>query len=52
MVRIKYEAPRVADLGSIAEHTFYRCPAGNAGASMPKNPENMELDKFGECSHS
>jgi len=50
---MKYEAPSVKDLGSIAEHTFYRCSIGNPDSNKPKNDQDLQgLDKFGECSHS
>jgi hypothetical protein len=49
-----YEAPKVVDYGSIAEHTFT-----NAGGLVPgvgpkgKNPNPLLVqDKFGEPSHS
>jgi hypothetical protein len=51
---MRFERPTVTDHGSIMEHTFYRCPSGTGtpGVDPPKNPEDMEFDKFGECSHS
>jgi len=47
-----FERPKVTDHGSIVEHTFYRCPSGNPGATIPKNTQDLLTDKFGECSHS
>ena len=53
---MKYEAPRVKDLGSIAEHTFtnagggtYTGP-GNSQAVPPKDSTECHLDNFGEWS--
>jgi hypothetical protein len=51
---VKYEKPVITDLGSISEHTFFRCPSGTGvddGETPPKNTADLELDKFGECSH-
>ena len=45
-----YERPTVTDHGSIADHTFFRCPTGNPDASMPKDFRDFPTDKFGECS--
>ena len=47
---MRYNAPLVVDYGSIAEHTFTRCPGGNSEADMPKDYQVCEHDKFGECS--
>jgi len=44
-MRIAYEAPKIADYGSIADHTFQTPGAGTKSATP------MELDKFGEFSH-
>lgn len=49
---MRYNAPLVVDYGSIAEHTFTRCPGGNSEADMPKDYQVCEHDKFGECSCS
>lgn len=54
---MKYEAPQITDLGSIAEHTFtnngggtYTGP-GNSQASPPKDTDDTcKLDKFAELS--
>lgn len=49
---MKYEAPRVLHLGSIAEHTFTNCSTGNPvpGAPGKDNRPLNTFDKFGECS--
>jgi len=47
---MRYEAPKVVDYGSIAEHTFTRCPGGDPNADMPKDFMVCEHDKHGECS--
>ena len=46
-----YEKPTIADLGSIADHTFNN---GNAwGLLKPKKPKKQKLhDKYDEPSHS
>ena len=46
---MKYQQPTITDHGSIAEHTFSRCPEGT-GTFPPKDTQSCELDKFGECS--
>ena len=51
MILIKYEKPTVTDRGSIAKHTFTRCPSGTGGAGdPPKDWQDFPPDKFGECS--
>ena len=46
-----YEKPSITDLGSIAEHTFYRCgEAGNPESPKPKDFRVFPVDKHGECS--
>jgi hypothetical protein len=50
---MKYEKPFVTDLGSIADHTFFRCSVGNPTPeppNPPKDPQDFPLDKHGECS--
>ncbi len=48
---MRYNAPLVVDYGSIAEHTFTRCPGGTGGeGDPPKDYQMCEHDKFGECS--
>ena len=47
---MRYEAPKVVDYGSIAEHTFTRCPGGDPNADIPKDFMVCEHDKHGECS--
>lgn len=44
---MRYEAPTITDLGSIAEHTFTRC----GGSGPPKDLDcQFAKDKFGEAS--
>jgi hypothetical protein len=51
---MKYEAPRISDLGSIAEHTFANAgggvTAGGSGMVPPKDTAVCKLDRFGEYS--
>ena len=48
---MKYEKPTIRDHGSIAKHTFTRCPTGAPVAGAPpKDFQDFPLDKFGECS--
>jgi hypothetical protein len=48
---MKYEKPTIKDHGSIARHTFTRCPSGAPVAGAPpKDWQDFPLDKFGECS--
>jgi hypothetical protein len=47
---MRFTQPSITDHGSIAAHTFYRCPGGDPTASMPKDPLPYDHDKFGECS--
>jgi hypothetical protein len=42
---IPYEAPRIVDYGSIADHTYDNPGVGDKSATP------METDKFGEFSH-
>lgn len=42
----KYEAPRIEDFGSIADHTF-----DNPGKGDKSSDTTFETDKFGEFSH-
>jgi hypothetical protein len=44
-MQMTYEAPKIEDLGSIADHTFDNPGKGD------KSPTPMEEDKFGEFSH-
>jgi len=44
-MKIAYEAPVVADYGSIADHTFDNPGKGDKSATV------METDKYGEYSH-
>lgn len=46
---MKFERPTIIDHGSIAEHTFLRCPSGE-GDWPPKDYRDFPLDKHGECS--
>lgn len=57
---LRYEAPEVADFGSIAEHTFTVCnpqgarpdtPGGNIPPKGPLSP-TTHFDKFNECSET
>ena len=50
-MKMRYEKPTITDYGSIARHTFTRCPSGDpvAGA-RPKDWQDFPTDKFGECS--
>jgi hypothetical protein len=43
------ERPLIVDYGSIAEHTFTRCPPADPGAP-PKDFTVCPEDKFDECS--
>ena len=45
MKKVPYEAPKVIDYGSIADHTFDNPGAGDKSATV------MATDKFGEYSH-
>ena len=45
MKKVPYEAPKVIDHGSIADHTFDNPGAGDKSAVV------MATDKFGEYSH-
>ena len=48
---MKYEKPTITDYGSIARHTFTRCPSGDPVAGAPpKDWQDFPTDKFGECS--
>jgi hypothetical protein len=51
---MKYEAPSIKDLGSIAEHTFAHAggtvQAGGSGKTPPKDRNECGLDKFDEYS--
>lgn len=50
---MRYICPAVVDYGSIASHTFTRCPEGwGEEGDPPKDPSfaNTHFDKFGECS--
>jgi hypothetical protein len=52
---MKFELPTIRDHGSIVEHTFWRCPSNEDTDGFPpggKNPQDMQLDKHGECSHT
>lgn len=62
--RMKFQNPKVTDLGSIADHTFTNAGAGDWGSgpgtcppqarpasTPPKSQEVLELDCFGEYSH-
>ena len=44
-MKIAYEAPEIADFGSIADHTFDNPGVGDKSATV------MATDKFGEYSH-
>ena len=56
---MRFEPPTITDHGPIVQNTFTRCEdytetdkvLGNGGIAG-KNPENLVLDSFGECSHS
>jgi hypothetical protein len=45
-----YEAPRVIDYGSIAEHTFTRCEGATGSDTPPKDFMICDHDNHGECS--
>lgn len=45
-MQIEYEAPRIEDLGSIADHTF-----DNPGKGDKSDNTWYETDKWGEYSH-
>ena len=45
-MKIAYEAPEIADFGSIAEHTF-----NNPGVGDKSADTTLATDKFGEFSH-
>lgn len=48
---MNYEAPKVTDHGSIADHTFFRCESGDpTDWAPPKDFRDFPTDKFGECS--
>jgi hypothetical protein len=44
-MRLPYEAPKIVDFGSIADHTFDNPGKGD------KSPDPLALDKWGEPSH-
>jgi len=44
-MRVPYEAPRIVDFGSIADHTFNNPGKGDKSATP------METDKYLEFSH-
>jgi hypothetical protein len=44
-MKVSYEAPKIEDFGSIADHTFNNPGKGDKSATP------METDTFGEFSH-
>ena len=44
---IRYEAPAIEDLGSIADNTFQTPGEGTKSSPTPR----IEMDKYGEYSH-
>jgi hypothetical protein len=45
-MRLPYEAPKIVDFGSIADHTFL-----TPGKGDKSNEPLFEMDTFGEFSH-
>jgi hypothetical protein len=46
-MKVDYEAPKIEDYGSIADHTFMPTP----GAGTKSSDTTFETDKYGEFSH-